>query len=77
MKLKTDIMSKWFYKPQKEIKQRLESLGEYRFLDQTVTKDRVYEKYMILGNDVRVILFEIVKTDWGVGYTIHEYNAIS
>lgn len=70
-------MEKWFYKPQEEVKQRLKSYGEYRCLDQTATKDRVYEKYIILGNNVRVVLFEIRRADYGEGYDILEYNAVS
>lgn len=68
-------MSKWFYKAQEEIKQRLKDL-DYRWIEQIITKDDIFEKCVIWGDNPRVILFQIKRVDYGEGYIIHEYNGV-
>lgn len=67
--------TKWFYKPQKEIAQRLDKYISHRFIDQVVSKDNVFEKYMIETKDgLAILLFQMRRVDYGNGYVIFEFK---
>lgn len=70
-------MSKWFYKAQEEVKQRLQNLNEeYSCIEQVISNKDVFEKYLIRGDNMRVVLFQIKKAEYGKGYVIHEYITV-
>lgn len=67
--------TKWFHKPQKEIAQRLDKYIFYRLIDQVVSKDNVFEKYMIKTEEgLIILLFQIKRVDYENGYIIFEFK---
>ena len=70
------MAGKWWFKPQKEIKELLEKhYDSSRFLDQTIATDRVYEKILVIKDNVaEVMLYEYIKIDYGTGYKINHFK---
>lgn len=70
------MAKKWFFEPQSKVKVELEKqYDSTRFVDQTVTKDRVYEKFIGIKNkEATVLLYEYVKTTYGVGFIINRFH---
>ena len=73
------ITKKWFYEPQKEVNKELTERykDNARLITQVVCKSNVYEKYIIQDDkEMFVLLFEMVKTDYGKGYKILKYRGL-
>lgn len=66
---------KWFYKPQKEVNKVLNTFDLYRLVEQIISKNDVFEKYIVQkGKEVNVLLFQMKKTEYGEGYQIHQFK---
>lgn len=71
------MAGKWWYVPQKEVNEQLQGYDRYSCLDQCITNKVVFEKFLVVEEgQPKVILFEYVKVDYGVGYKINKFNAI-
>ena len=70
------MANKWWFKPQKEVNKRVESYDSSRFIDQTITKEVVFEKFIVVEDGkAKVLLFEYRKVEYGVGYVINKFEA--
>lgn len=67
---------KWFYEPQKEIEKHLQSQYKgFRFIRQHICPQAVYETYMVEAEEsVQIVLFQMVKTEYGRGYQLFKFN---
>lgn len=70
------IKPKWFIEPQKQIKEQLDSYIHHGLVEQIVTKDNVFEKYIVQNDEeLSVILFQMKRVDYGKGYKIFEFKS--